>query len=219
MFAEKAIGYFHHVKPPETLPNGIDLMNPYKDSEVISIINTFYTRFYNDEKRRLFIFGINPGRFGGGLTGISFTDPVSLRSFCGLENNMGNKRELSSEFIYKMIEQYGGVSEFFSRCYLTAIFPFALLKEDKNYNFYDDKITLDSLMPFMKKSVLTQSGFGARNDRVISLGLKNAVILKAINDELKLFKKIEILEHPRFIMQYKRKSLADYIDKYISVLK
>jgi hypothetical protein len=138
MFSEKAIKYFGNLEPPP-LPKGIDVMNPYSEEEKLDLVKKFYKKFYSDTQPRLYIFGINPGRFGGGLTGISFTDPVALRSFCGIENNLGNKRELSSEFIYLMIDELGGPQYFFSRCYLSALFPFALIKDSNNYNFYDDK--------------------------------------------------------------------------------
>ncbi len=36
---------------------------------------------------RYLILGINPGRFGGGITGIPFTDPIRLQNICGIEND------------------------------------------------------------------------------------------------------------------------------------
>src|SRR6476659_8178058 len=108
-FAEKAIAFFNHLDL--TLPSSlhIEVLNPYKNPEVRKLTEKFFTKYFNDNRKRIFIMGINPGRFGGGLTGISFTDPVALRKFCGIENNFGSKRELSSEFIYQMIQEYGGV--------------------------------------------------------------------------------------------------------------
>lgn len=217
MFSEKAIDYFSKIRIP-SLPSKIGMMNPYSDESRFELVKDFFSKYYDDNNPRLYIFGINPGRFGGGLTGIAFTDPVALRTHCGIENNLGDRKELSSEFVYMMINRYGSVKKFFSRCFLTALFPIALLKKGKNYNFYDDKNTFDLLLPYLKKSVGRQIKFGARRDKVISLGKKNAVILNQINDELKLFDKIEILEHPRYIMQYRRKFVDDYIKKYLEVL-
>jgi hypothetical protein len=57
------------------------------------------------------------------------------------------------------------------------------------------------------------------NKVVISLGKKNAVHLREINDELKLFKEVIELEHPRYIMQYKRKHQNQYVMQYFDVLK
>jgi len=218
MFSEQVLGYYSKLKMPP-LPAGIEIMNPYAEDNKFTLVKKFYNKYYSDDNPRLFIFGINPGRFGGGLTGIPFTDPAALRKFCGIENNPGDKKELSSEFIYRMIDEYGGTDKFFSRCYLTALFPLALLKDKKNYNFYDDKNTFKKIFKYLKKSVYEQINFGSRRDKVISLGLKNAGILKMINDESGYFDKMEILEHPRFIMQYKRKHVIEYIDKYLKVLR
>jgi hypothetical protein len=218
MFSQKAIEYFSRLTPPD-IPGEPDVMNPYADPVAMNLVRKFYLKYYNDDNPRIFIFGINPGRFGGGLTGISFTDPIALRTYCKIENDLGSKRELSSEFIYRMIEAYGGTELFFGKCYLTALFPFALINKGKNYNFYDDKELMKSLLPYMSDSVKRQNSFGARRDKVVSLGLKNAGILRLLNDELKIFASIEILEHPRFIMQYKRKSIDNYISKYLNTLR
>jgi hypothetical protein len=217
MFSDKAIDYFSNIKPPP-LPGCVELMNPYSNQTIMELVKRFYRKFYEDQTPRIFIFGINPGRYGGGLTGISFTDPVTLRNNCGIENHLGSKRELSSEFVYRMIEESGGTEIFFSRCYLTALFPFALIKGGKNYNFYDDKNTFKKILPYLKESLKIQTAFGARKDKAVSLGLKNAGILNLVNQELEIFEKIEVLEHPRFIMQYKRKHIGHYLKKYIDLL-
>ena len=92
----------------------------------------FYNRFYNDTNKRIYLIGINPGRFGGGTTGIAFTDPINLQVKCEIENKFAKKQELSSDFIYKLIDEFGGVENFFSKFYLTALYPLALIKDGKN---------------------------------------------------------------------------------------
>ncbi|QQR97025.1 MAG: DUF4918 family protein [Sphingobacteriales bacterium] len=47
------------------------------------------------------------------------------------------------------------------------------------------------------------------------LGKKNEDFITKINSEIKLFDRICILEHPRYIQQYKSKEKQLYIDKYI----
>ena len=79
-FANKVIKYFLDLNSSLRLPASVSLVNPYKNSDVKKIINVFYKKFFNDNNERVFILGINPGRFGGGLTGISFTDPVALEN-------------------------------------------------------------------------------------------------------------------------------------------
>ncbi len=217
-FAAKAISYFNNITVPKNLPDGIKVMNPYLESVVKDIVKDFFTKYYNDGRKVVFIFGINPGRFGGGLTGISFTDPVALKDECGIDNCLSNRKEISSEFVYKVINEFGGTERFFSNFYLTALYPLAIIKDGKNCNYYDSKELINTFKPEIYSSVKNQVSFGGRKDVVISFGKKNGEFLKQVNDEMKLFDRIEILEHPRFIMQYRRKSLTEYISRYIELM-
>ncbi len=217
-FADKAIKYFLGLQTPRGLSKDIEIMNPYHNPDVRQVVKDFYRKFFNKKKQRLFIFGINPGRFGGGLTGIAFTDPVVLKETCGIENCLGNKKELSSKFIYKMIEEYGGVKKFYSNMFISALYPLALIKDGKNHNYYDTRDLSIALRNEIVKSIKSQIEFGCRKDSVIILGKKNADYYSSINKEYNFFKRIIILEHPRYIMQYKLRFVNKYIKKYISAL-
>ncbi len=218
-FALKAIPFYFSLKVPRNPPGEIGVMNPYEDEITRKLTAEFFNKFYNDDRPRSFIFGINPGRFGGGTTGIGFTDPVALRNFCGIENELGNKRELSSEFVYMVINEYGGAKKFYSDFFISAIYPLALIKDGKNYNYYDDRQVFEKLKNEIISLMKTQIGFGANKKKVISFGKKNADYLKIINDELKFFREIITLDHPRFIMQYRRKKMEEYIEKYLKTLR
>lgn len=241
-FADKALKYFLHLRAPRRLPQKIEIINPYENKEVQLVVKKFYRKYFNDNHKRRYIFGINPGRFGGGLTGISFNDPVALREYCGIENKLGNsalriggsatggKRELSSKFIYRMIEEYGGVEKFYSKNFLSALFPFALLsalktggsasggKDGKNCNYYDTVGLSEGLRNEIVKSVKAQIEFGAKRDSVIILGKKNAQYFSELNDEHHFFEEIITLEHPRYIMQYRLKKIDYYISKYLDYI-
>jgi hypothetical protein len=217
-FSSQAIKYFKSLKTPKSINAGIDIINPYESITVKKVIREFYSKFYNDNNQRVFIWGINPGRFGGGLTGISFTDPVALRKICGIENTFGNRRELSSKFIYNVIEKSGGTKNFFSKVFLTALYPFAIIKDGKNYNYYDEKFLAEKLKPEIVSTVRREIGFGTRKDFTIVLGKKNAEYFKDLNDKNNFFEKVYVLEHPRYIMQYKLKKMEYYIDKYLDLI-
>jgi hypothetical protein len=217
-FANKAIRYFTGLKALVQLPSGVQILTPYENENVKSAVKEFYQKFYNDERKRVYILGINPGRFGGGLTGISFTDPVALKKYCGIDNPFGNREELSSKFVYEVINQFGGVAKFFSHFFLSAIYPLALIKDGKNYNYYDDKKLFIFLKLHLTSSLKEQIKFGADRRVVICLGKKNAGYLRILNDELKLFDRIETLDHPRFIMQYRKKKIDYYSTQYLTVL-
>jgi len=214
-FSNKAIKYFLSLSRPPNFQANIGIINPYECKDVRFSVEKFYKKFYNDENERLFIIGINPGRFGGGLTGIAFTDPVALKEHCGIENNLGNRKELSSKFIYRVAEIFGGVNKFFSRVFLTALYPFAIIKDGKNYNYYEDKSLTDKLNAAIIKTIESQIEFGAKRGFAILLGKRNAEYFYPINEKHKFFKQIFVLEHPRYIMQYKLKQIDRYIKKYI----
>lgn len=218
-FSTDAINYFLSLQTPAKIFKGVDVINPYESEEVRKAVKQFFSKFYSDDNKRLFMIGINPGRFGGGLTGISFTDPVALREHCGIQNNLGRKTELSSKFIYETIAAFGGAEKFFSKVFMTALFPLALIKDGKNFNYYDDSKVFNTLKPDIVRSLETQILFGSRKDKVIVLGKKNAEYFKLINNEMRIFRNIIALDHPRFIMQYRQRSKNIYIKNYLGAIR
>lgn len=202
------------------LPPGVEFMNPFKDSSAFDICKKFYSAYYNDSNSRYLILGINPGRFGGGITGIPFTDPVRLGSVCGIENGFQQKQELSSVFIYDVIQAFGGPKLFYSKFYISSICPLGFTKNNKNLNYYDDRALENSLKEFIIENINLQLNFGLSRRIAFCLGEgKNFAYLNKLNDEMNFFEKLVGLPHPRFIMQYKLKTKADYIDRYLRELK
>ena len=214
-FSQKAIAFFSNLKIPKRLPGNVEILNPYNNSETKDIVDKFYSNFFNDVNERTFVLGINPGRFGGGVTGIAFTDPIALEKHCGIKNNLSKKPELSSKYIYSFIDKFGGTKSFYSRFFISALFPLALIKDEKNYNYYDSSETYKYLKPYLISSLKEQINFGAKKDSIICLGKKNSKYLNELNKKLAFFKNIITLEHPRYIMQYRLKKKDYYIKKYI----
>jgi len=165
------------------------------------------------------ILGINPGRFGGGITGIPFTDPIRLLDVCGIINSWTKKQELSSLFVYEVIEHYGGPEKFYKRFYISAVSPLGFTKENKNLNYYDDRKLQDSIKDFVKASMEKQLQFNINRSVAFCLGHgKNYQYLENLNSEMDYFESIVPLAHPRFIMQYKLKRKSEYIDQYLNQL-
>ncbi|GAA4498332.1 SMUG2 DNA glycosylase family protein [Hymenobacter ginsengisoli] len=205
--------------PAAPLPGGVEVRNSYHDPAVRTILQAFAHKFYATDAPRVGIFGINPGRFGGGRTGVAFTDPVALAS-CGIAHTLPRqRRELSSEFVYQFIEALGGPGEFYQHFFLSSIYPLELTREGKNYNYYDAPALTKALWPDMRLSLTEQTNrLKLRRDVAVSLGRRNGEFLHKLNEELGLFSRIEILDHPRFLMQYRRKSLAENVARYVEVL-
>jgi Domain of unknown function (DUF4918) len=218
-FADQVIDFYLNGERPEIATPGFSIMDPFAGEPVIKCLTDFSHAMYGDRNERLFVIGINPGRFGGGVTGIPFTDPWALRECCGIETSVTGKRELSSEFVYAFIEQFGGAREFYRHCFLTAVLPFGLLRDGKNVNYYDDRALLTELTPYIVRTLRWQIEFGTRRDVAIVLGGgKNFDCLTRINNEHHFFDRLVPLDHPRFIMQYRRKKVDEYILRYVDTI-
>ena len=59
---------------------------------------------------------------------------------------------------------------------------------------------------------------GLRTDVAVSLGRRNGIFFNRLNDKLVLFKKIVVLDHPRYLMQYRRRDLAANVAHYVQEL-
>lgn len=220
--ADKIIAFNERLHYTGGLPDGFSVLNPFRENpETMQVMDQFYHKFYNDHKPRKFIIGINPGRYGAGLTGVPFTDTKRLEQACGIAMQSAHSHEVSSVFIYDMIGRYGGAEKFYMDFYINSVFPLAIVRETHkgkwvNANYYDDKMLAASLKPYMIKSLKRQIAMGLHTDIAFVLGKKNADFVNAINETEKLFGKLIVLEHPRFIEQYRSKHKQDYIDKYLS---
>jgi len=219
MTFDNILSFYKELKPPALLPIGVDVMNPYKEREAWKCTGQFYRKYYSDSKKRVLLLGINPGRFGGGITGIPFTDPIQLADTCGIKNTFEKRTELSSGFIYDMIKYCGGAEKFYSKIYISAVCPLGFVKDGKNLNYYDIKELQDHWEPFFVKTLEDQLSFCYKNE-VFSIGLgKNAKYILYLNEKYKLFDKITPLPHPRWVMQYRLKRKQEFIEGIASKLR
>jgi len=209
------------------LPNGVHVLNPFKgefNERIKTIASEFYTKYYNDNNERKLILGINPGRLGAGSTGIPFSDTKRLSEFCDIHIKEFSSHEPSSEFVYLLIEAFGGAEKFYSDFFISSVCPLGFTVDSQpgktvNYNYYDSKALEKAVTPFIIESIERQLDFGVNRKKVFCLGTgKNAKFLKELNNQKKWFGEVVPLEHPRYVMQYKRKQLELYLEKFISLL-
>lgn len=216
-FHQKYFDFIDHLDFPESLPHEVEILNPFKVELTHTLSKTFYKKYYSDNKPRLFLIGINPGRFGAGVTGVPFTDPVRLETKCGIANDLNKRQELSSVFVYEMIEAFGRVEEFYSKVFFTSMSPLGFVKDGVNLNYYDIPELRDYLEPFMASSLQKQIAIGAIGKVAFSMGKgQNFKYLQFLNKKYQLFDAVEPLPHPRWIMQYRLKRKTEFIDEYIS---
>ena len=218
--AQSIIKFYSSLEPPRNLPEGVEVLHPQADKQVQQVVKDFYTKYYSDDNPRQLLFGINPGRFGAGITGVNFTGPRQLTECCGLPHPFGTRSELSAEFIYTMITAYGGCERFYKQFFITSVSPLGYVKDGINVNYYDDADLAASLRPWIIKTIGDQVKFTRASKACICIGgERNYKYFNAINNEFNFFDRIIPLPHPRFIMQYKRKQLADYVDAYLKALE
>jgi len=218
-FSDKIIEFYHSLPSDLPLPEGVSLIYPFGDGEVRKTLEAFYTKYFSDSNYRYYLFGINPGRFGAGITGIPFTDPKILEDYCGIRNNWDKKNELSSLFVYDFIEGLGGPKSFYKNFIISSVCPLGFIKDGKNYNYYDDLDLERSVEPFILESIEKQLNIYCRRDKAFSLGKgKNYKYLKQLNDQHKWFDEIIALPHPRWVMQYQRKNYNKHLDDILNLL-
>ncbi|MDD2315173.1 MAG: SMUG2 DNA glycosylase family protein [Proteiniphilum sp.] len=221
-FADKVIGFNRHLAYTGALPEGFQVMNPFLDNpETMEVMEAFYRKYYHDTRQRRFIIGINPSRNGAGVTGVPFTDTKRLEKACGITMKSARTHEVSSVFLYEMIEAYGGTAHFYRDFYINSPFPLAIIRQTAggawlNANYYDDPLLFNMVKGFMIESLKRHIDLGLDTSEVFVLGKKNADFIAKLNATEKLFEKLTPLEHPRFIQQYKSKDLQLYIDKYLT---
>lgn len=209
------------------IPKDVSILDPFhgeRSAEVRRIVTTFHRTFYGDERQRVLMLGINPGRLGAGSTGLSFTDTKRCESDLGIPINGLRTHEPSSDFFYRMIRAAGGAQRFYGQVYVHAICPLGFVKHQgggtvTNLNYYDDHALETAVTPFIEHWMRLLVSCGMRTDVAFCIGTgKNAIYFTQLNERLRLFDRIVPLEHPRYVIQYKAKQLDQYIAKYLRAL-
>jgi hypothetical protein len=220
-FGEKVVAFnqwLRRYKP--AIPAGTTILLPFSDQRVMELSRTFYGKYFNDRRERHMLLGINPGRFGAGLTGIPFTDPVRLADSCDIPNHLDKKQELSSDFIYRMIENMGGPRKFYRDFFITSVCPLGFMRDGVNLNYYDDPELLKAVEPFIVRSLKRQLDFGCRREAAFIIGEgKNLEVFSRMNQRHGFFGELIALAHPRFILQYRRKQTEEYLRTYCEKLE
>jgi hypothetical protein len=124
-----------------------------------------------------------------------------------------------------MIDRYGGCEKFYGDYFISSVSPLGFTRtgskgSEVNFNYYDSKELSEAILDFAVGSINKQIAFGVDREICFCLGTgKNFRFLLKLNTEHHFFERIEPLEHPRFIMQYKLKQKDLYIENYLNKLK
>src|ERR1700733_13635779 len=162
-FADQVIQFNKQLDFNGKLPDGIGIMEQ------------FYKKYYDDNRPRHLILGINPGRFGAGVTGIPFTDSKRLKSVCKIDYEGKETHEPSSVFIYEMLDAFGGADSFYRHFYIHSICPlgFPSVKSEGreiNYNYYNSPALTAAVYDLMIENIRKQIAFGVDTDTCFCFG-------------------------------------------------
>lgn len=226
-FADRINAFNASLAFPYPLPEGVFVMNPFRENACATPASqAFYRKYYVDDQPRLAILGINPGRFGAGITGVPFTDPVRLAEVCDIHiPQCPPAHEPSSVFVYDLVAAMGGPEKFYSRWYINSVCPLGFVRKgpngrQTNYNYYDNKALEASALPFILETLPRQLALGLDTRVCFCFGKdKNFRFLNRLNQKHGFFAKIIPLDHPRFIAQYRRAQMAEYVQRYCDLLR
>ena len=217
-FGDRVLAFYDALVAFEWASADIALLSPVSASARREALATFCRSFYNDNSRRVFWLGINPSRVRNTSTGVPYTDGYALENYCNIHNDFSKSRELTADFFYRFVAAFGGPERFFSRHYAGAAFPLSVLRKDRYCNWYDSGLpeTIASSVPDL---IEKQVEMGSNGVLVVIGSGHNAKHLIRINTETNLFRKVLVVEHPRYIAQYKSKEIMRYVDKYCNVAR
>lgn len=209
------INFYETISKPKKLPKDVELLFPFDNESTLSAIRSFYGKYFDNDHKRILMLGINPGRFGGGVTGIPFTDPEKLSRDLNIDHDFESRGELSSQFIYEMIHHLGGPDQFYNKFLISSVCPLGFVKEGKNLNYYDIKELQDMLESYMVDNIKWHLDRVAEREIIFSIGQgKNVKYLEYLNKKHRLFGEVIALPHPRWILQYRRKRKDEFLDVY-----
>ena len=127
---------------------------------------------------------------------------------------------MSSVFIYEVVEAMGGPEAFHQNNYITSVCPLGFVREGINVNYYDDRRLQEAVEPHIIDNLNTQVQFGLLGEEAVCLGQgKNFKYFNRLNQRMGWFQKIHPLPHPRWVMQYRRKTKDQYLEAYCQCLK
>lgn len=227
-FSDKVLKFYDELSNMVfNLPANYYISNPFNSEnkeEIKEMTHVFYKKYYNDNSKRYLILGSSPARRGTAVTGIPFEDVNHLYKITGIMIDDFYINRSSSNFLYQVMEKYGGCEKFYKDFFMSFVCPLGVVKinskgNEVNCNYYENKEIESNLYKFIIDSLKKQISFGIDTSICYCIGSgENFKFLTKINEQYNFFDKIIPLEHPRFIMQYNSKDKDKYLSKYVVAL-
>lgn len=217
LFRDQVIDFYSNFQNPRNLPEGVVIHNPFDDAGRRAAIQSFYDKFFADDRVRIHILGINPSKITSTSTGVNYTDGFALANYCGIDNEFSKGRELTSDFFYQVVQAMGGAKEFYSRVFGWAMMPLSVTNKGSYANYYDLKIH-EILEEIVKQNIKWTSNLPS-NGRAVILGTgENTKKFQELEGSPFGYNEVKYLPHPRWILQYNRSKVDKYIEMYVNAL-
>lgn len=215
-YSDSVLRFYRDFAVGDVFDNALQLHNPYDAPSRQAVMTAFYEKYFNDDKSRIHILGINPSRLNNTSTGIHYTDGFSLQNYCGIPNDFFKSRELTSDFFYRVVEKMGGANEFYANVFPWAAMPVALTEHGKYANYYE--VENDRVEQIVSANIEWLTTL-PRRGKLVVLGLgENRARIKKLDGFPFGYGEVHYLPHPRWVLQYNRAKLEHFIEMYIDAL-
>jgi hypothetical protein len=199
-------------KYSETLRSrNIKILSDFIDNK--NNIIEFHKKYIEPNSPKIVICGINPGRNGAGLTGIPFIDFESLSNM--LPGIKENDWEQSAKFFFSVVQGFG-IEIFYKNFHVTNIswFGFSRIDKSKNVNYFEKDISTEIAIYLIDKFVEEMDLINP--DYIIPLSKTVLYELENLKKQKKIRAEIgTCLNHPSWVVAYRRKDLSTWRQKYI----
>lgn len=214
--AEEYFGSFESFKEKfgsELLSNNVNILSDFLDNK--QNIIQFHERYIKNSKPKIVLCGINPGRFGAGLTGIPFIDFNSLGKMLPFVESITSEK--SAGFFFSVIQEFG-IVEFYKNFHVTNLswYGFCKCNKGSNVNYYDLRTDIQRYLI----DIFVREIEYINPEVIIPLSTQVYHELRALKESGEI--KAEIgprLNHPSWITTYRSRELSHWRNQYISVLK
>lgn len=102
-------------------------------TEQADLVRSYYKKYYSKPGHRIVFCGINPGKYGAGITGVPFIDFHGISRL--LPGHDREEKERTAQFMLSIIEEYGA-GEFQDAVYLTNLSWYGFQRDGRNLNYY-----------------------------------------------------------------------------------
>ena len=192
------------------------ISNPFSGKnrvQIKEITNAFYKKYYNDHNKRYLILGSSPARKGTATTGIPYEDASHLYKETGIMIDNFYINKSSSDFLYDVMEQYGGCEKFYKNFFMSFVCSLGIVNvnskgNEVNSNYYENKKLENALYNFIVDSLKNR----------LLLELKHLYVIVQEVEKILNFKK-KLMNNINFLIRLLLQNIQDLLCSIIQKIR